>query len=132
MALYATVAELKQLGINAAAFAGIGDSDLLKAISAASARAEGYLRKRYRLPLHEWNDNLTEAVCALAAWRILSARRGFNPKSGSDAAIRTNYEDAIAWLRSVADETLDPPDVKDSTPVEDVGAYVVSEPRREW
>ncbi len=139
MAIYATVAELKQLGLAASALTGIPEEDLLKALSAASAKADSYLARRFVVPLPAWGDDLREAVSALAAWRILSARRGFNPDNPGDAVIRTNYLDALAWLEAVSKAQVAPimpsPGGGTTTPGafgSDGEAFVVTESRRGW
>jgi phage gp36-like protein len=134
VALFASVVDLRTVGINGAALAGIPDADLLRALETASSRASGYLGARYRMPLVRWGDDLREVVCALAAWRILSARRGFNPEAGSDVAIRQNFEDAVRWLTAVARNDIEPQDIVDSSPPDEDegGAYVVTERRRGW
>jgi phage gp36-like protein len=145
MQMLATPTDLAQLGVNAAALKGIAEPDLLKALSAASARALGYLRRQYFVPLTAWGDDLRQAVCAIAAWLVVSARRGFNPELGGDQALRTNYEDAVAWLRAVAAGEIAPEGLTPRPPgdsgepsgggvivISDGEAAVVTEPRRGW
>lgn len=100
---YATVADLKQLGLVAGALSGVDEADIDAALVAASSVADGYLASRYgsSLPLTAWPESLTMAVCQIAAFRIMSAI-GFNPEDGSHEVIRMGFEDAMRWLRDVS------------------------------
>lgn len=97
---YATRADLTRLGIRAGALSGVSSDDQDAALEAASDLADSYLRSRYVLPLTGYGDDLKRAVCAIAAWDLLSTR-GYNPQ-GSDEAIQTRQEQAIAWLKDVS------------------------------
>lgn len=103
-----------------------------KAISAANARAAGYLAQRYALPLSVWGDDLREQVCALAGWRVLCVV-GFNPENPADAAARAAYLDAVKWFEAVASGQAALADVVDATPdVEEFGAVVYTDAARGW
>ena len=130
---YATLADLRQLGINPSALAGIPDEDLERAIQAASATVDSYLATRYTRPILAWGDDVREKTAALAAWLVMSRRRGFNPEAGSDVALRTNHDDAMRWLKDVARYDAEPVGIVDSAPAGDEGsAYVFTEPSRRW
>lgn len=100
---YATRTDLEQLGLVAGALSGIADADVNAALLAASSMADGYLASRYgsSLPLATWPESLTQHVCAIAAFRLMSAI-GFNPEDGAHVVIRMGYDDAIRWLRDVS------------------------------
>lgn len=100
---YATIDDLQDAGLPPAALEG-GPSFARqqKALMRASRVADTYLRNRYTLPLICPIDQaLIDAVVQIAAWRLMS-RRGFNPSSGLDVAIRQGYEDAMAFLTRIA------------------------------
>ena len=125
MASYATRAELYLFGIKAAALVGIstGDQDLI--LEGASRACDSYLEPRYALPLTAWGTDLKRATCAIAAWDLLAAARGYNPESENDP-IRKRYDDAIKWLVQIRDGSLGLVGAVDATPAtveRDIAAY---------
>lgn len=100
---YATIEDLQDAGLPPAALeGGPSFSKQLKALMMASRQADTYLRNRYTLPLScPIDPALVNAVVQIASWRLMS-RRGFNPSTGLDVAIRQGYEDAIAFLRGIS------------------------------
>lgn len=104
---YATTTDLERLGVLPAALAGIATATKEAHLSAASRRADSYLAAQFELPLVAWEEDLTDAVCALCAWTLL-VTRGFNPDAPGDQAVRIRYEDAIRWLEKVAAEQVTP------------------------
>jgi phage gp36-like protein len=100
---YATTTDLASFGLPAAATADLDSSDLNAQLEAASATADSYLASRgYALPLTSWGQDLTSAVCRIAAWSIMVNLRGVNPEDPGHAAIRLGQQDAMGWLRDVA------------------------------
>lgn len=98
---YATRTDLTRLGIRAGALTGVSTDEQDAALEAASDLADSYMRSRYALPLTGYGDDLKRAVCAVAAWDLLSTR-GFAPQGGADEAVQTRYESAIGWLKDVS------------------------------
>lgn len=101
MTAYADRTDLARLGVAAAALDGIEVEAQEAALDAASAVADSYLRQRFTLPLTAWGDDLTDAVCAIAAFRAAS-NVGFNPAAGGNEALKNRHDQAIAWLRDIA------------------------------
>lgn len=112
MAAYCTTGDLTSYGIRAEALRGILPDELQRAIVAASAKIDSYLRARYTLPLARWGTDLSE-VCAKIAVYTLMMTRGFNPSRPGEELIRTNYEDAIHTLEGIQNESVHP-DLTDS------------------
>jgi phage gp36-like protein len=128
---YATPADLQDEGLPPAALEGVGRGLTLKAILAASALADSYLRKRYTLPLVSFSEELTRAVVHIASCDLL-VRRGFNPASGADELLIDRKAAAIEWLEDVAKGNVEP-GVEDSTPnVDEAGPLFASEPQQDW
>lgn len=128
---YANLDDLDALGMPAAALATRTPSQRAAALAAASEKADGKLAVAFDLPLVSWGLDLTEAVCKIAAYDLLSVR-GFNP-DGADQNIRDRYDDAWKWLREVADARAIPVGLVDSTTdVDDGGIAVVSYASRGW
>lgn len=98
---YATEAELTSLALPTGALRGVGSVDIAAVLEEASQEADSYLRARYAVPLTSWGQDLTGAVCRLAAWRLL-VRRGLDPDSSAYQAAQDDAKAAIAWLRDVA------------------------------
>lgn len=98
---YATRTDLTTHGLSSAALGSISTTAQDAALDAASASADSYLRTRYSTPVTGYGVDLTRAVCALAAWDLLSVR-GYDPQRGGDEAVRLRAEDAMRWLRDVS------------------------------
>ncbi len=99
---YASSSDLDEAGLPSGVLAGLAAGTIDRALERASRSADAYLRDRYNLPLSApYDQSLVDAVCQLASWRLMQ-RRGFNPNTPGDAVIRVGYEDAIAFLKRVA------------------------------
>ena len=83
------------------------DAQLLR----ASEFADSYLRSQYTLPLVRWGSDLVQAVCDVAAYRLLCLR-GFDPEK--DGLYLDNYNMASKWLRDIGSGVVTP-DVFDSS-----------------
>lgn len=143
---YCDTAALYIFGIRADALVDVPSADQEEALEAASETVDGYLRTAgygVPIPTASLTRDIKRAVCRIAAWDLLSEARGFAPSSSSDVnsdlAVRTNYEDAIAWLRDVAKGVIQPIPLNssganaDATPdAEEGGAVVVTEESRGW
>lgn len=114
MSQYAEAADLYALGLPQAALAS--GTDPTAALVAASGTADGYLRKRYTLPLTAWDEEITRRVCHLAAFDLLTTR-GTRPGDALDLVTK-RYDDAVKWFESVAKGLIEP-SVTDSTPTFD-------------
>jgi phage gp36-like protein len=105
----------------------VNDPNLPRYLSAASAKAIGLLRKRYKMPLASWGDDLRCYVCQLAAYAYWQAS-GYKVQDGARDTIRDNYRDALENLKVIANGRADLDDVVDATPDEDEGwGYVASD-----
>jgi phage gp36-like protein len=114
---YATAADFDAFGISPAALPdSILDSDKLRAVQAASGRADSYLGARFRLPLISWGADLSQAVCAIAAFELVATKVGFNPDAAHNQVLIDRKEDAIRWLEQVSRAHVMPSGVVDSTP----------------
>lgn len=126
---YATVAEMKQVGINADALTGLSDADLQQALDSASSVADGYLRSRYYLPIQSpYPDDLVLRVAEIGAFLALKAR-GFSPDANPE--IRMGYKDAIDWLEGVSMNRIQPA-ITDSRPSSAAEPRIVSKASRGW
>jgi phage gp36-like protein len=110
---YAVPTDLQALSLTAAALTGISADEQQAALDSASGVADGYLASRYTLPITAYGQDLTRAVCNIAAYDLMSVR-GYSP-DGSNSTIRDRYDDAIRWLERVAAGTVSPVGVVDSS-----------------
>ena len=128
---YATRAELYVLGLPSAALTGVATADQDLALDAASSFCDSYLRGRYGCPIASASYALKLCVCQIAAYRLLCSR-GFNPET-LDGVIRTNYEEALAWLKDCAKGIASPIDqADDATPSTDENAPLIDSTDAEW
>ena len=97
---YANLAQLTQLGIPGVALSTISASDKAEQLASTTEMAAGMLAAEYAMPLVSWGNDLSAAVCKIAAYELLSVR-GLNP-DGDDSNVRTRYEDGMKWLAAVA------------------------------
>lgn len=95
---YATTIDLAS-SAPSKALDGVTSDDQKTALARASAIADGYLSTRSTVPLTSWGADLTEAVCAIATYQLVARR----PSAAVAGVFRTRYEDAMRWLRDVAD-----------------------------
>lgn len=99
---YATTADLESAGLPPGVLSSVDTLVQQQALERASSLASTYLRDRYTLPLAEpYDPALVDAVVQIAVWRLMM-RRGFSPQSGTDTALRLGYEDAMDFLKRVA------------------------------
>jgi phage gp36-like protein len=102
--VYATT---QDMSVPAKALEGVDPAVVTNALARASSIADGYLRKRFDLPLKDWTQSLTQAVADIATW-IVMKNRGFNPDAKSTETVQSSYRDALDWLEDVANNKVDP------------------------
>lgn len=100
-------------------------------LDAASDWIDGYLRRRYTLPLTAWKLDLRDACAAHAALKILTVR-GFDPEDPADKAVVKASADATTWADNVAKGWIDPGVTDSSDEEQAVDVVVASSPRRGW
>lgn len=76
---------------------GIVADVVMAAVTDASAMMDGYIGRRYRVPMDIPPSIVTAVCCDMARWR-LSIGGGRTPSE----TIRTGYKDAITWLTDVS------------------------------
>ncbi len=96
---YATVAYFRMNAPSAQAFTNTSDDVIQSGLNRFSRYADGYLMRKFRLPLIEWQDDLRGCVTDMTAYQIMKVR-GFNPE-GADAVLYVAYQDADKWLKSI-------------------------------
>ncbi|RTK98745.1 MAG: DUF1320 domain-containing protein [Proteobacteria bacterium] len=109
----------------------ISEDEMTFAIVSASEFANGYLKRRYGLPLVQWSYDLIQAICDIAAYN-LAKRKGFNPEV-YDANWVTKYNAAVKWLEDVGNRR-EHPNIIDSphNPVPYAGTTNLVDDQRGW
>lgn len=117
--VYATPADRKRLGIRGGAIPDVTEDDEAEALVSASHTAGGYLG-RYQHPVRSWEDDLRQAVIAVADF-ILLMNRGGEPGAPGTAAYVSRYKEYIGeppqrlgWLDLVARSAVEPQGIVDS------------------
>jgi phage gp36-like protein len=123
---YVVEQDFFDLTLPQATFGNLTDIQINKALLWASAQADGFLNKRFALPLVDWSEDLEQAVADIAAYRLMK-RRGFRPDSGNDITIADAHKDALDWLLKVSRGDVVPAGIVDSTPaVDEEGSLATS------
>ena len=81
--LYATLADLANLGVVSTAFGQLTNPQVQAQLQAASDFASSKMAARYSLPLTAWDTSITQAVAQIAAYQCMCLR-GFDPQNGGD------------------------------------------------
>ncbi len=105
--VYATTADMS---VPPKALADMDSGYVANSLARASSIADGYLRKRYELPLRNpdgWTQSLTQAVADIATW-IVMKDRGFGGSTEATKQIQGAYRDALTWLEKVSTNEVDP------------------------
>ncbi len=109
--VYATLAQFRLRAPSAQAFTQTSDDVIEAALYDRSRYLDGYLSRKFILPLVRWYGDLTRAVVDMAAYDIM-VTRGYNPET-SDSTLRARFEDADRWAKSIPLNTT--PQVIDSS-----------------
>lgn len=107
---YATQADLLNVGFPSSALGTLTTPQVTAALENASEYADGYFRARWgsdSVPLVEWDSAVTDAVCKIAALRLLRVR-GYNPQSSADQRFLEGAREAEAWLDKVQRQQAHP------------------------
>lgn len=132
MSRYAEPADFDRFGIRSDALPdSVTTADKQANIDAASTKADSYLRSHFTTPLQVWGDDLRQAVCAIAAFELVSTQVGFNPEAGHNMVLVTRKEDAIRWLEQISRGAVTPDGVTEAAGAP-ASVRMVSNPPRGW
>ena len=101
------------------------------ALDAASDWLDGYLARRYTLPLTAWDMAVRDACAGWCALKALTVR-GFDPEAPGDKVVVDAAKRAETWAEHVGQGRVTPrvTDSSEQDPAVDVA--VSSRPRRGW
>jgi phage gp36-like protein len=129
MASYITAQELLDQGVPAAGLSGLTNAQLVDAIAWASDEIDGYIAKRFALPLIAPYAGDLKRRCAIIASFYLLTTRGFRVTGELNEMISKLYDDALKWLLSVSKGDISPTWI-DSTPqLDEEGSLTASGPK---
>jgi len=97
---YCTILDLDG-GINPGALKSLFPDDKQRAIDWAAATMDSYFRSRFDAPLTTHGADVTRVNVKMAVYYLMT-QRGYSSDTGSDQIIRLEYEDCLAWLKSVS------------------------------
>lgn len=102
-----TLVDMDQRGISSLTKKFSGDEKAYQ-LAVASAMADSYLRRRYITPITGWDLDLVEAICDIAAFKLLF-REGFSPdEKNYDQNFKNRHDKAIKWLSDVGNRMIHP------------------------
>lgn len=115
MASRATIAQLRQLGLDSFALDQMSTADKQAALDSASARLDSALATQFTLPIvAPYPLDIIECECVLASWTLLMVR-GYNAPTGVDENIKERYLMWEAYLDKVSKGELVPSVVDSGT-----------------
>ena len=128
MASYITTQELQDQSVPPDGLSGLTTQQLSDAIDWASDEIDGYLTKRFTLPLTTVSNDIKRRCAILASFYLLT-RRGFRVGGELNEMLTKLYDDAIVWLMAVSKGDIVPQCI-DSTPdVDEEGSLTASGPK---
>jgi phage gp36-like protein len=100
---YATVEKFRRFGLGGAT-EGVTDDIVESHLDAASAQADLWLSSigGYTVPLSAWGEDLTRAVCEIAAFSLLKGHTGFNPEASQDKLFEDRAKKAKSEILMMA------------------------------
>lgn len=112
---YITGAHILEFSLPELTVADFQPGTLEAAARAACSYANGYLKKRYKLGLLSWGEDLVQTLADMATWHAMG-RRGWNPEGNANTdPVTMKLKMALQWLVDVRDYKIDP-DVTESAP----------------
>ena len=116
MTAYLTRTEFLDQTIPGEAFTGLTSSQIDDALTWASSIADGYLDKRYSLPLIEPYPTAIKSIVGDIAQLALMSRRCFRPNSGNEEIAQTRRDNAMKMLLDISRGDASLAGAIDSTP----------------
>lgn len=113
--IYATIDDLSVYGLNAIVLDKLTPAQQTAAINAACDLVDSYLNSKFKLPIVTYGAALTQKVCEIASWTLLSLR-GFDPEDPADNEVKNRYDTALKWLEGIKDGEITPVLVDSGTP----------------
>lgn len=110
----------------------ITEDEKAYALVTASSIADGYLQRRFKMPISNWDFSLIKAVCDIAAF-IIVQRRGYTPQNskGYDLNFKESNDKAIEWLSDVGNRKIHP-NIKGSVKPNPYAGLTFSDDFRGW
>lgn len=104
---YAVTADIPTFGLASETLVNFAPEQQQAQLDAASDFADSFLAARFPVPLANPGLALKEAVVVIASWRLLTVR-GFDPEDKGDVELKQRYDEALAWLKGIAESDITP------------------------
>ena len=128
---YATVQQLKDLGLPADSISELDDVQIEEFLDAAAGVMDAFLASQYETPVRTSSSFLVRINVDLAACDILNWR-GYNPEDG-DEVYKERCDRWMKTLMEIRDGSLSVPNVEDVNGTVEIGAAkAYTKPRRGW
>lgn len=131
MASYITYQELQDQGVPPEGLSGLSAAQMNDAIAWASDEIDGYLSKRFTLPLATVSNDIKRRCVIIASYYLLT-RRGFRIGGELNDLIIKLYDDAVLWLLRVSRGDITPQCVDATPAVDEEGSLTASAPSVSW
>ena len=134
--LYATLADLANLGFVSTAFGQLTNPQVQAQLQAASDFASSKMAARFSLPLLAWDTSITQGVAQIATYQCMCLR-GFDPANPGDASARDlwiaarEFFDAVERQHAHPLVTESPMPTNQAQPVY-AAPLIMSNPQQGW
>jgi phage gp36-like protein len=134
MSQYASITDLYRYGLNEQARGDLPDSVLTTALVTASANVDGHIGERFGAPLAQWTEEVTEWVCSIAMFKLMTGPRGMSSESGDYVVLKDRHDGAMSTLRRVQAQDYTPQGLVPQTSSGIIGIQplVLSNDARGW
>lgn len=106
---YASYAQFLVYGMPGVSLGTLTQAVVEESLQEASDEMDQHFGGRWKLPLASWPVELFARYCCwIAAYKLVTGARGFNPAQGSDANFKARYDSALEWLDKIQRRVLHP------------------------
>jgi phage gp36-like protein len=104
---YCSLDDVAGLGIGSQAIRKLPPADVKLAIRSVSRFIDTYLRAaEFPLPLSAVGEDIKQTAAVLVAWRLKV--HWYNPDVAAHALLEKDYDNAVTWLKGVANGSVVP------------------------
>ena len=134
--LYATLADLGNLGFVSTAFGQLTNPQVQAQLQAASDYASSKMAARYSLPLLAWDTSITQGVAQIATYQCMCLR-GFDPANPGDVSARDLWIAARGFFDAVERQHAHPLVTESPMPTNQAqpvyaAPLIISNPQQGW
>lgn len=130
MAAYATLTQFGLYGLPPATLATVPEDVQTAMLEGASRDVDRMASSFTSTPFVSWGADITQAVCEIAAWKVMTWR-GYSPEGDRDP-LRERAQAAMAWVLRAGNDGLLPGSVDATPDVHEGGSAVYTSTPRGW